>query len=248
MSILINKFTPTDPRLGRHIEHDTRSRNFPITASAPAKPKTVFWPTVPNVLDQKHLGACVGFTGADILDTDLFKPVRKKLNRGRAYTSRDGVKFYHLATMNDNIAGTYPPDDTGSSGLGLAKALQKLKIIDKYSNVFSYAELLAAIEVSPIAVGVVWTQQMFQPNADGVVTVGVVDNTTIAGGHEFSLRGHDVDQGLWLARNHWGNAWSPNTNGQKLPGEFWLPDADIQILLSSENQGDAMVLHGSGLK
>lgn len=245
LSVTTVKYVPTDPRLGRHVEHDSRSRNFPFKAAAKPPDKTIFWADSAPILDQKDLGGCVGWTGADILNTVQFSPVRSTKNKGQFYGDKEGLAFYKAATVADSIKGTYPPEDTGSSGLGLAKALKKLGLIDSYTHAFSWSAYLTAIAKGPVAVGTLWTNQMFDPDNSGVVTVGAITDDTVAGGHEYSLRGRDSDLKLNLCRNHWSKTWNPKSVRQKLPGEFWLTDADLKLLLS--NQGDITVLHGVGM-
>lgn len=234
-----------DPRLGRIQEHDSRSLAFAVQAAAKPPDLTIFWSDEAPVLDQGDLGGCVGWTGADILNTDVYKPVRDKVNGGRYFDDTDGKNFYHLATVSDNISGHYPPEDTGSSGLGLAKALKKLGFIDSYLHAFSWSAYLTAIAKGPLAAGTLWTNKMFKPDSKGVVRVGSLTDSNIAGGHEYMLRGRDATLGLNLARNHWTKTWDAKNLGQKLPGEFWLIDDDLKLLL--KNQGDITVLKGVGM-
>lgn len=241
----IRIYHSTDSRLGRFVEHDDRSRNFAAQVDAKLVDRTIFWEDVSPILDQGRLGACVGFTGADILNTAMFLPLRKSKNGGMYYNNNDGKFFYQKSTMADSISGTYPPTDTGSSGLGLAKALRKLGYIDKYTHAFSWSAYLTAIQKQPVAFGTLWTNDMFNPDHNGLITVGALVDSNIAGGHEIMIRGRNADTHLNLARNHWNKSWSPSVNGPKLPGEFWITDDDMKLLL--KNQGDITVLHGIGL-
>ena len=124
---LIRPVAHPEYKLGRHLEHHPESWNHPFTLAAPIHYETIYHPDTSPILNQKQVGGCVGFTGADILNTEMFAPVRIAFNNGRFFENKDGLRFYHLATMADAIPGAYPPDDTGSSGLGLAKALRKLR-------------------------------------------------------------------------------------------------------------------------
>jgi hypothetical protein len=243
--VTIVKYDRADPRLGRHVEHDEASRAFAFAAAAKPPTDTIIWEDDAPVLNQGDIGGCVGWTGADILNTAMYKPVRDRVKGGQFFDDTDGKNFYHLSTVADNIAGTYPPDDTGSSGLGLAKALKKLGYIDRYTHVFSWNSYLTAIAKQPVAVGTLWTNDMFKPDKNGVVRVGTLTDANIAGGHEYSIRGRDNTRGLNLCRNHWTATWDTKKDGPKVPGEFWLPDQDLQLLL--KNQGDITVLHGVGM-
>jgi hypothetical protein len=234
--------------LGRHYEHDERSEAFTISAP-PVSPKTIFWSDAAPILNQGSIGGCVGWTGADILNTDMFKPVRDKFNKGQYFTDADGLRFYELATRCDSIPGNYPPDDTGSSGLGLAKALTKLGLIDKYEHGFGMDHLFSGIMTQPIAMGTLWTNDMFNPDSEGIVHVGQLTDSNIAGGHEWMLRGIDMERELGLARNHWAANWDtisvPGDNFQKSNGEFWIPLSDIEVLIG--NNADITLLHGTGM-
>jgi len=244
-TLTIVKFEPTDRRLGRHVEHDSRSRDFAVREAKKPPTATIFWEDDAPILDQGNLGGCVGWTGADILNMAMYKPVRDKVNGSKFFDNTDGKNFYHLATVADNISGTYPPDDTGSSGLGLAKALMRLGYIDRYTHAFTWNAYLTAIAAGPVAAGTLWTNKMFNPDKNGVVHVGSLSQSNIAGGHEFSIRGRNDTTKLNLCRNHWTNTWDTEADGPKVPGEFWLTDADLQLLL--KNQGDITVLHGVGM-
>lgn len=238
-------YQPTDPRLGRHVEHDIQSKNFAFKVTVPRPDATIFWSDGAPVLNQGDLGGCVGWTGADVLNTDAFTPIRKKFNGGKYYNDKDGLKFYEAATVADSIKGAYPPDDTGSSGLGLAKALKKLGLIDRYTHILSWSAYIQAIQTQPVCIGTLWTNRMFTPDRYGMLHVGTLTEDNIAGGHEYMIRGRDHRRALNLMRNHWEPSWSPGTQAQKLPGEAWISDADLKVLLA--NQGDGVVLHGVGL-
>lgn len=224
--------------LGRHQEHHAASLDHPFTLAAPVTHTTVYYPTTPIILNQKDVGGCVGFTGADLLNTQAYAAVRKAFNRGRLYQNRDGLNFYHLATEDDAIDGTYPPDDTGSSGIGLAKALVGLGLVDRYTHAFGFDHFRDAIAVQPVACGTLWTQTMFTPDADAIVEVGDFSDDNIAGGHEYMVRGIDYEKEIVWARNHWGKAWGK-------AGEFGVRFDDFERLLL--NGGDVTVMHGAAV-
>lgn len=245
MAVNIKILDKADPRLDRHVEHDDRSWGYQVTEEVPKTPEDVFWPDRGPILNQKDLGGCVGFTGADFLNTDMAAAVRTAHNSGQFYDDQAGINFYHLATVSDSIKGTYPPDDTGSSGLGLAKALKKAGLITGYQHAFSWAQFQAAIAIQPVAVGTLWTNSMFNPNKDGVLKVGSLDDSNVAGGHEYMIRGISYTKSLVLMRNHWDVTWDTKDGEKiaaagKVPGEAWITFADFQKLLA--NQGDVTVL------
>ena len=70
--IEVVKYAPTDPRLGRHVEHDNRSKQFAFLGKR-VKPekKTTHWTSAAAPLDQGELGSCTGNALAQWLNTDF---------------------------------------------------------------------------------------------------------------------------------------------------------------------------------
>jgi hypothetical protein len=216
--------------LGRRVEHDQRSRRFAAVEQDPdlaALPRKVTHRHYGGVLDQGRLGGCVGWTGADILNTT---PLRKT---GERWRDADGLNFYKGATRCDQWPDNeYPPNDEGSSGLGLAKYLKVNRFITGYSWTFSWPQFLTALAETPMCVGIGWTSSMFTPDTSGLVTPAGSD----VGGHEFMVHAYDMDApggGRVKALNHWTKTWGAG-------GYFYLTfDAMAERLA---NQGDAMRL------
>lgn len=229
---------PANPHaLGRHIEHDERSRAFPFASPGPTVSRSVTWGIAKTVLHQR-LNACTGNAAAHCLNTDLFKPVRRTKNQGRLFYQADAVRIYSLATQHDEFSGQYPPVDKGSSGLGVAKACKKMGYIDRYTHCFSFGQFLAAVETQPVLVGTLWTEDMNRPGPDGLVVPGLLTGPRVVGGHEYLCRGVDYENRTLRFRNSWGARWG-------LSGDFFIGFADFTALLKAD--GDATVLHGIGL-
>lgn len=222
--------------LGRHVEHDPRSLNYAHGVLPKSAVRSVDWTRRVPIFDQGSLGSCTGNAAAGLIGTDsatrtglttvhltgdtIAWPVDEEL----------AVEVYKLATTLDAIDGTYPPDDTGSSGLGAAKALKKLGLATSYRHAFSLDTLKSALQQGPVMVGTVWLQSMFQVGSDGFV---IVDSTSaVAGGHEYVLSAFDADRLAFRLDNSWGDGWG-------LRGSAWLTEADVQWLLSQ--QGDVTV-------
>ncbi len=223
--------------LSRHIEHDSRSRNYTFTSTAPIVEKTVIWAHNTPVLNQGQVGACTGNAMADLLNCKIFAPCRLgeiSLNEGNA------LKLYSLATHFDGFGPSqfYPPTDDGSSGLGVAKAACFLGYIDTYQHCFTFAQLQQAIQTQPVITGVSWTSPMFNPDpTTGIVTVGPLNDQTVQGGHEFLIQGVEYDWECIVCLNSWGANWG---GGQGLkPGQFRISFADYTNLLA--DQGDIVV-------
>ena len=106
--------------LGRHVEHDPKSRAF--LARMVEIPRTVLHAHNAPVLDQGKVGSCTGHTMAQALNTEFFNTAR---TGGTYLNDTEAVALYSAASFIDDIPGGYLPDDTGSSGLAVAKAAQQ---------------------------------------------------------------------------------------------------------------------------
>lgn len=217
-----------NPRpLGRHVDHDPRSLDFPHPADAPVQ-HPVMWAHSGPVLDQGQLGSCTGNAITQALATGpLF-------HKGYVPSEKIAVQIYELATHLDSIPGTYPPNDTGSSGLGVAKAAKKLGYIASYQHAFGITHARAVIAQSPFIAGTDWYDGMFTPDPDGHVHL----TGQIAGGHEYLVLGYDPVADLWTMLNSWGT-WGIGIKGVATTGLFHLAGPDFAQLLAA--QGDIVV-------
>lgn len=223
---------PGAGRTGRHVEHDPASLDYTVEEklSKRVKPKPVLWTRYGPVLDQRDLGGCTGFAATGWLQS---APYAVSALQAAAYTNPFAINLYGLATKRDRIAGSYPPADTGSTGLAVCKAMRDLGLIGEYRHALTTTGLLRALVVAPVIVGVPWKTGMDDPAADG--TVEVQGDTR--GGHEFLIRGVEPDEAggkldstAWLyGDNSWGLGW-----GRR--GSFRFRVAGWDILRSE--QGD----------
>jgi hypothetical protein len=244
---VLHKFpkTETPYPLSRHIEHDSRSRSFTYEATGPVVEKTIIWPHNTPVLNQGQVGSCTGNAMTQLLNCAKFAPCREgKISLDEA----DALKLYSLATHFDGFGANqyYPPNDDGSSGLGVAKAAIFLKYIESYQHCFTYPQLQAAIQTQPVITGTSWTNSMFNPDAQtGIITVGPLNDQTVAGGHEYLIQGLEyqleladlpVDDYIVML-NSWGTGWG---GGQGLkPGQARIRVSEYINLLA--DQGDIVV-------
>ncbi len=186
-------------RLGRHVEHDPRSLNYPYEAPRKVTLRTIAHARVGTLFDQGMLGSCTGnaIAGAcntrPLFDSDVH-PV---------LVEHDAVAAYTLATEMDGFPGTYPPDDTGSSGLAACKAAKYLGWITAYHWAFDVPQALQALMVGPVITGVNWYEGFDHPAADGLVKI----SGQVRGGHEFVVRGYDANRKRVWADNSWGTSW-----------------------------------------
>jgi hypothetical protein len=200
-------------RLGRHVSHDPRSWNFP----APMAPEivSVRHKRLVPIFNQGAIGSCTGNAAAGCVSTAPFK---------RKCKESDAVDIYKAATKLDTIPGSYPPDDTGSSGLAVMKAMKAKGWISSYSHAFGLDNALRALVLRPGITGISWRTGCDTPDAQGVVRY----TGFIRGGHEIELVGLDVNKKLVWFANSWGSKW-----GNK--GYF---------AMSFEDYGQALADHG----
>jgi len=203
-------------RLGRHIEHDARSRNFPAPTAPIADVKHVRHTAA---YDQGQLGSCTGNAMAGALMTDPY------YRAGFELTEKNAVEFYEEATHLDHVAGVYPPDDTGSSGLAVAKAAKRGGYISAYTHAFGFNHALGALTVAPVITGINWYDSFDAPLPTGECPLSA--GASVRGGHEVQLFGIDVEnQRIW-AYQSWGATWGGLGNGT-----FWFGYDTFAQLLS----------------
>lgn len=217
-------------RLGRHVDHDERSRAYDIEQllGAGKLPTGVVehHRHIP-ALQQGNLGDCTGNALVGALMTD---PLYRK--GSEALGEPDAVEIYEKATLLDNVPGSYPPDDTGSSGLAVCKAAKQMGLLSSYRHAFSWTSALRALAQTPIIVGVSWYDSFDEPDAHGFVSI--TPQAQVRGGHEFELVGFDADARTVHAVNSWGTHWG-------LHGRFTFGWDDLERLLSKAEQGDATI-------
>lgn len=235
--ITVVRYDPTDPRLGRHVEHDERSRLHALMPKAQRpQHKTTFWTSQAGPLNQLDVGSCTTHSECQWNNTDFATALRMKVKHGNYFTDDDAYDLYRLTTKIDKFAGKWEPDDTGSTGNSAAKAARKKGWLSGYSWLFSFTSLQAAIEKTPLMVGTLWTNNMFDPN-NGLVKVGSLSDSNIAGGHEYLMCGIDWNEEVFNFRNSWGD--EDDWPGCKPGGYFAISFADFRRLQDAD--GDATV-------
>lgn len=211
----VRQFRATDTRLGRHIEFDDQSRNYPVRSLLPIsqEPKKKSWRCDPR-LNQGQTPKCVGFAWTE---DHAAEPQRHRVNDMLPH------QWYKVAQEKDGITG---PHD-GSTTLGGAKAGVQLGFFKEYRWCFGLEDLIRTVSsLGPVLVGTNWYRSMFDPDENGVISIsGPLD-----GGHEWCIRGVNPRRELFLARQTWGRSWG-------LRGDFLVPFDAMQLLLVQD--GDA---------
>jgi hypothetical protein len=236
--IRIPEHAPTHPsagRLGRHVRHDPRSKRYPHRRTGGPLVSVRHQRHIP-ILNQGSLGSCTGNATEGALGCSPFFEAIPPANSARPSATdadldeQQAVGLYSAATKLDDYDGAYPPVDTGSDGLSVAKAAQQAGLISVYTLCFSIDGFLDALGKQPVITGVNWYSSFDSPDENGIVTLP--RSATVRGGHEFVLTEIDADRELIGADNSWDLTWG-------LQGRFYIPFAVYERLLSEE--GDATV-------
>lgn len=213
------------PLLGRQLNHDERSRSFSITAikqvpTSEWKDKRVrLYSPLPN--PNQPVGCCTGVAKAM-----QFNAIGNR-KMGRVLDMDDALEVYSKASELDPWSGSWPPTDTGSSGLASAKAAQLLGLGGEYRWLFGGADDVISMIMlgAVVSVGSWWHADMMSLPPSKIVT----PTGGRVGGHQYAARGYDKDRDLVLCRNWWGPGYR----------DFWLSRADLDTLL--RDGGDAHI-------
>lgn len=224
-----------DPYLphGRYIYHDLRSKDFTVTGPDnflggrrwPSGVKSVLWEPFIPAMDQGQLGSCTGHAMAHVLASPAkgrYGPRLRGINKAAAEL------LYSGGTFLDSIPGTWPPVDTGGSGLGVMKYCHRLGLVRAYQHAFTLAQTITALQWTPVTMGMTWKENMFWPDRAGLVSW----SGPVTGGHQVALIGVNLEAGLMTFRNSWGPGWG-------LQGNFSMTFEDFEAALA--DFGDVVV-------
>lgn len=224
----------TDPRLGRHVNHDERSRLYPFRATSRAPLQNVRHTRHVPVWDQGNVGSCTGQAALGCAGTGaLYGPAS---GRQKSWTVSDAVAVYSQATVIDRYLKSYPPDDTGSDGLSVAKVLTANGLISGYLHTFSFDDLLIALQQGPLIVGTNWYESMFEPDPQ-TAEVQIAHGSPVAGGHEYILDEYNAQADFIGATNSWGTGWGRG-------GRFCLHASTLRRLLAEDGDGTVFLPAG----
>jgi hypothetical protein len=221
--------------LGRHVEHDPRSIAYELSRDLfPKKLVSAKHDRLIPVLDQGNVGSCTGNDATGRTGTaPNYAPIPADNKYRPSATDADADEklardtIYHMATQLDNVPGTYPGQDTGSTGLAAAKAVSKLGLIAGYQHAFNAETALAALTTFPLGIGAAWLTGMDNPDSNGLVHV----TGDVRGGHQFTADEIDVEKKLVGFTNSWGLGWG-------VGGRFFMSFDDFEAML--DNDGDVI--------
>jgi hypothetical protein len=206
--------------LGANLYKDQRSRAFPhITTTTQLI--TRWWRHYGPILNQGDTGSCTGHGPTQLLNTAPWHRPRTTY-----LTDQDARTWYGDNTEIDTFAGTWPPDDTGSSLLAAMKTGQKYGKWKGYRWVFTGAQGVAeALQAGPVVMATTWLEQMFYPDANGVLNV----SGNSAGGHCYFIHRYTVTTRRFSMINSWGPEWG-------LTGHAWFNWDDLDRLLEDDGE------------
>jgi len=180
---------------------DPRSLDYPSAAIVAAgNRRTVEWDLRP-ILNQGADGACVGYAIASA-----------------AGAPDAAERVYAIAKTLDQWPGE---SYSGTSVTAGAKAAQALGIIKSYRWAFTAGEVLDALQVGPVVLGLYWTPGMFKPAA-GVMAVDAPKHKSL--GHCTVAVGYDPARNAVRIQSSWGTGWAED-------GRAWLPVEDLETLM-----------------
>jgi hypothetical protein len=219
--------TPLPFTLGRKIQFDERSRNFPVRTLLPVKPLRSYTWRCFDYLDQGADGSCVGFSWTHELAA---RPSEvPNLNATTAFA------VYKLAQTIDPWEGE---NYEGTSVLAGVKAVQKLHPdkITEYRWAFNLQDVLMTLSyLGPVVIGIPWYTGMFVPDADGLIK----PTGWQAGGHAILVKGINIKTGLVRLHNSWGTGWGKG-------GDCFISFSDLDRLL--REQGEACIAVKRGVE
>lgn len=213
--------------LGRHVNHDPRSRNFEAVPEATTVRTKMHIATAP-VLSQGQLSSCTGNALAQCLNTRSFDAARQGVRPTGYLQENDALSLYSEATILDSFPGSWPPEDTGSDGLSVCKVGVNQGYLTGYRHTFSFDAFLLALMDTPVLVGTSWTHDMFHPTPGGFVQA----TGDVLGGHEYLALGVNTEAQYVVFLNSWGAGWGR-------AGRFGMRFADVKTLLA--DSGDVTV-------
>ena len=147
-------------RLGRHIVHDPRSRDYELPqAEVGAQITDVEHAVTGLPLDQGQVGKCTAEALAGTQNTEPNWDVHLQSQvfgaaRGQPYTDADTNALYTTETANEGFP--WPQYDPGGSGLAVCKAALQMGWITRYWHCFHLERALRGLMIRPVMFGLPW--------------------------------------------------------------------------------------------
>ncbi len=177
---------------------DERDMRFPLSAAMKAvatTPVSKVWKPGP-VNDQSSKNTkngCVGYSTFKLLTSEpVVIPPPIPITEEEIYLE---------SRRNDEFSGEA---DEGTSVRAGMETLKRHGLISAYYNGRDWQESVEyMLTTGPLILGIPWYQQMFDPDANGVITIG----GSIAGGHAIFCYAADWDNKFITLRGSWSTDW-----------------------------------------
>jgi hypothetical protein len=175
---------------GRRLNHHPKNRDHPFPFEKPIPGGSVRHRMDSDHVDQFYSSGCVGYHGCNMLNTRPAWKSRREYNyviagRERLATyldNSDGYRNYSESTKRDPFPWTFPPEDEGSSALGLMKWWKSLGVIKSFTWTFTFDAFLAALQMQPVGVGTMWYDDMMETDERGMLHSELQGS---GGGHQY---------------------------------------------------------------
>lgn len=197
-------------RLGRHIFHDERSKDYP--AEGAHQIVDVQHAAFGLPLNQGSVGKCTAeaLSGAANSQPNFTGLLALPHLAGFSYphTDSDTDALYVRETADEGSPWS-PSDpgvnDIGGSGLAVCRAARELGWIARWANAFSLDAALRALVLRPVITGINWYDSFDSPDSNGLISIS--PQAQVRGGHEIVadqivVSGQLV--GLWQSWGQWG--------------------------------------------
>lgn len=223
-----------DPRLGRLVAHDSRSKAYALPAGAVAS--AIHARRAP-VFNQGRIGSCTTNAGLGALGTGAFysNDIVQRLfaiDPNYEFNDRTALELYKRVTKIDEFQGAYPPDDTGSSGNAVGKLFKQLGLISGWKHALSLDAALTELKHRPVITGVPWYSSFDTPDSSG--NIMRTNNARVKGGHEFVVDEVSVGTERVGCTNSWGRGYGLN-------GRFYMTFKLWESLLKERGDVTAFV-------
>lgn len=213
-------------RLGRHVKHDPRSRQY--VAEAAPMVHDVLHAAHGLPLNQGDLGDCTANALCAALNCGPNYSASGPAVRSYPAVEADAITLYSRETTDEGAP--YPPNDPGGTGLAVCRAGQELGWLERYAHAFDFNRALRALVLRPVIAGINWYDSMDEPDSSGLVSIS--PNAFVRGGHEVCGAQIITADRLVVFWNSWGSGWG-------IQGQFAMTYDTIERLLSE--QGDITV-------
>lgn len=144
-------------------------------------------------IDQGRTSSCTAATSLHMRAAGPVRPDRAGIARLPAL-----LDLYAEIQAEDRAAGRYYAE--GATSLAMARVWRRRGWISEFRWGTTPAELLAAVLVEPVAIGVNWYESMFAPDRDGRLHIA----GALVGGHAVLVSGVSLRRRVYRLQQSWG--------------------------------------------